>query len=224
MAALKSEVANACAVLHQSHPRAAPSPCFAWCAPGGGLMTAVPRHMTREKHMQGVRGCTSAKVADAKSAGERRSGRGGESPRHRPGRLTRRGMLLLGGLLLVGSGRNLAPSVASDGVTQRLYVGAGCFWHVQHQMVLAEKRLLGRNNRTYTAVAGYAGGKGLGAGVLDADGDGRITPKEYNAGRVCYHNRAGVADYGRLGHAEVVAVLVPWDLVPEFSRRYFDLH
>jgi hypothetical protein len=63
----------------------------------------------------------------------------------------------------------------------------------------------GANNRTYAAVAGYAGGKGLGAGVLDADGDGSITPKENNADRVCYHNRAGVADYGRLGHAEVVA-------------------
>jgi len=55
--------------------------------------------------------------------------------------------------------------------------------------------------------------------VLDADGEGSTTAKEYNAGRVFYHNRAGVADYGRLGHAEVLAMLVPWDLVPEFSRR-----
>jgi len=39
-----------------------------------------------------------------------------------------------------------------------IYVGAGCFWHVQHEMTVAEQKLLGRDGRSYTAIAGYAGG------------------------------------------------------------------
>jgi len=128
-------------------------------------------------------------------------------------RVARRGALLVGGALVrVGAGGLLgravrpAAAAAPGDTVQRVYVGAGCFWHVQHQMVLAERRLLGRDSRTYTAVAGYAGGSAVGAG-----------------GNVCYHNRAGVADYGRLGHAEVVAVQVPSDLVVAFSRCFIEL-
>ena len=38
-----------------------------------------------------------------------------------------------------------------------IYVGAGCFWHVQHEMIVAEEKILGRDSKTFTAVAGYAG-------------------------------------------------------------------
>ena len=35
-----------------------------------------------------------------------------------------------------------------------------CFWHVQHEFVEAEKRILGRSDLELTARAGYAGGSG----------------------------------------------------------------
>merc|ERR1712176_500814 len=42
-------------------------------------------------------------------------------------------------------------------------------------------------------------------------------------GRVCYHNIQGVADYGKLGHGEVVAMKLPNDKVVDFSKVYFSL-
>jgi hypothetical protein len=39
-----------------------------------------------------------------------------------------------------------------------LYFGAGCFWHVQHEMIVAEKYVLKRDANSFTSVAGYAGG------------------------------------------------------------------
>mmetsp|Transcript_15812 Transcript_15812/g.31890 ORF Transcript_15812/g.31890 Transcript_15812/m.31890 type:complete len:94 (-) Transcript_15812:194-475(-) len=68
----------------------------------------------------------------------------------------------------------------------------GCFWHVQHEFVEAERKILGRSDDQITSRAGYAGGK---AGALD--------------GKVCYHNAGNVADYGKLGHAEVVSMRIP---------------
>jgi hypothetical protein len=43
-----------------------------------------------------------------------------------------------------------------------IYVGAGCFWHVQHEMIVAEQKILGRGKSTFTAVVGYAGGTKVG--------------------------------------------------------------
>ena len=70
----------------------------------------------------------------------------------------------------------------------------GCFWHVQHEFVDAERSLLGRGDDQLTALAGYAGGKQTGK---DTNRPGN---KE---GIVCYHNLQGVADYGKLGYGEV---------------------
>eukprot|EP00804_Cyclotella_cryptica_P012284 CCRYP_019984-RC/>CCRYP_019984-RC protein AED:0.17 eAED:0.17 QI:0/0.33/0.25/1/0.33/0.25/4/575/266 len=41
---------------------------------------------------------------------------------------------------------------------QDVYFGAGCFWHVQHEFVLAERTLLGRKDNELTSRTGYAGG------------------------------------------------------------------
>ena len=45
-----------------------------------------------------------------------------------------------------------------------VYFGCGCFWHVQHEFVECERRVLGRSDMEITARAGYAGGK---AGMKD---------------------------------------------------------
>ncbi|GMI36585.1 hypothetical protein TeGR_g8979, partial [Tetraparma gracilis] len=82
------------------------------------------------------------------------------------------------------------PSLAAavEGSAVDCYFGCGCFWHVQHDLSVAEASALPRSPLQLTARAAYAGGEGLGKG-----------------GAVCYHNLAGVADYGKLGHAEVVS-------------------
>jgi hypothetical protein len=87
-----------------------------------------------------------------------------------------------------------------------VYFGVGCYWHIQHEFVMAELERLGRSNKELTAYTGYAGGKS--------------TDKE---GRVCYHNMQGVADYGKLGHGEVVGMTLPADKIVEFSALYFSL-
>merc|ERR1712087_71032 len=68
------------------------------------------------------------------------------------------------------------PALATDPVQDDLtiYVGAGCFWHVQHEMALHEALVLERRSADITAVSGYAGGTTLG-----------------DKGRVCYHNKQG---------------------------------
>jgi peptide methionine sulfoxide reductase MsrA len=73
-----------------------------------------------------------------------------------------------------------------------VYFGCGCFWHVQHEFVMAERAILGRGDSEFTSFVGYAGGK---AGAKD--------------GKVCYHNALMQSDYGSLGHAEVVRLMVP---------------
>ena len=83
-----------------------------------------------------------------------------------------------------------------------------CFWHIQHEFVIqGEKEILGRQPKEYTSVTGYAGGK--------------ATDKE---GRVCYHNFQGVADYGKLGHGEVVGMTIPQSKIGDFSDLYFSLY
>jgi len=97
-----------------------------------------------------------------------------------------------------------APAPASAGV--EIYFGQGCFWHVQYDLVLQEAALLGRRTSELTARCGYAGGS------LPAGGDHRV----------CYHNKEGAPDYAKLGHAEVVSIVMPRDRVRDFSERFFD--
>jgi len=102
-----------------------------------------------------------------------------------------------------------ADAAASDVVDDELidvYFGCGCFWHVQHEFVEAERRILGRADAELTSRAGYAGGK---AGSKD--------------GKVCYHNAKDVSDYGKLGHAEVVSVRIPSSKFGDFASEYCKL-
>jgi peptide methionine sulfoxide reductase MsrA len=84
-----------------------------------------------------------------------------------------------------------------------VYFGVGCFWHVQHEFVNAEKTILGRTNKELSALAGYAGGK--------------------DNSKVCYHNLQRTAEYGDLGHGEVVGLKVPADKLSPFATEYFKL-
>ena len=81
------------------------------------------------------------------------------------------------------------------------------FWHVQHEFVEAEKKILGRKDSEVTARAGYAGGRGAGA----------------DGGSVCYHNLQRKNDYGSLGHAEVVSMRIPASKYGAFAEEYFKL-
>jgi peptide methionine sulfoxide reductase MsrA len=96
------------------------------------------------------------------------------------------------------------PSMATEGNEPiEVWFGCGCFWHVQHEFLEAERKLLGRSNAELTSRAGYAGGK---AGAKD--------------GKVCYHNAAQISDYGSLGHAEVVNLKIPTSAFPDFVAEY----
>ena len=70
-----------------------------------------------------------------------------------------------------------------------------------------EKDILGRTPSQFTSAAGYAGGKST-----DAEG------------RVCYHNFQRIADYGKLGHGEVVGMTIPESKIGDFSDLYFSLY
>jgi len=87
-----------------------------------------------------------------------------------------------------------------------VYFGCGCFWHVQHAFVELEMSALGRTDGSITARAAYAGGNSVGQNGL-----------------VCYHNSQGIADYGGLGHAEVVALRIPESKFPEFANKFWSL-
>lgn len=100
------------------------------------------------------------------------------------------------------------PSFAANGDDElvEVYFGCGCFWHVQHEFVEAERTILGRSDDEITARAGYAGGK---AGAV--------------GGKVCYHNAQNVADYGKLGHAEIVSMKIPASKFEDFAVEYCKL-
>ena len=83
----------------------------------------------------------------------------------------------------------------------------GCFWHVQHEFVEAEKKILGRTNSEVTSLTGYAGG----------------VTQERSQGEVCYHNMFGIGDYGKLGHGEVVKLEIPAVAYGQFADEYFKL-
>jgi len=102
--------------------------------------------------------------------------------------------------------QNPSPATAAEEDAIDVFFGCGCFWHVQHEFVEAERNILQRSDDAITSRAGYAGGK---AGSLD--------------GKVCYHNAQNIADYGKLGHAEVVAMTIPESKFEEFAIEYCKL-
>lgn len=113
---------------------------------------------------------------------------------------------VVGGSLL----RRPSPSLAADTVVteqQEVYFGVGCFWHIQHEFVEAERTSLQRGDSQLTSKTGYAGGKATG-----------------NGGKVCYHNMLSDSDYGRLGHGEVVGLTLPQDQLVPFTEFYFSLY
>jgi len=95
---------------------------------------------------------------------------------------------------------------AAAGEEIQVYFGSGCFWHVQHEFIEAEKKHLGRSEKESTSIAGYAGGLKTGPD-----------------GKVCYHNLMMDSDYGRMGHSEAVGVKIPSSKFPEFAKEFFDL-
>merc|ERR1719440_1500991 len=40
---------------------------------------------------------------------------------------------------------------------------------------------------------------------------------------VCYHNNDNIADYGSLGHAEVIDLSIPEDSLADFTKTYLTL-
>jgi len=102
--------------------------------------------------------------------------------------------------------RALAATTENNDNKEEVYFGIGCFWHVQHEMIAAERTLLKRSPNQYTSRTGYAGGR-------SADAEGRV----------CYHNFGGMADYGKLGHGEVVGIRLPSRSIGDFAKVYFDL-
>jgi Peptide methionine sulfoxide reductase len=83
-----------------------------------------------------------------------------------------------------------------------LYIGCGCFWHLQHSVAVLERDQWGRKGSQLTCQTGYAGGT--------------------RAEKVCYHNNEGIMDYGELGHAEVVRVEAPSDKIMDLMQVYLD--
>ena len=106
----------------------------------------------------------------------------------RPQNFSRRAALGAAGGALAGSALPMPAHAVVEEEDLKVYFGAGCFWHVQHEFVLKEAQELSRSGAGFSAVTGYAGGTGMESGL------------------VCYHNRRSVSDYGRLGHAEAVQV------------------
>lgn len=134
----------------------------------------------------------------------------GVSLSHKP--LTRRA--LAGSALALPAAALLNAHVALDApassvaeaATLPVYFGCGCFWHIQHEFVELERSVLGRKDLELDSRTGYAGGN-------------RVGPD----GKVCYHNLQNIADYGKLGHAEAVALRIPPSKLPEFAKLYFSL-
>ena len=113
----------------------------------------------------------------------------------------------IGGPSMIVQAENTVPAVVATTDLESVYFGVGCFWHIQHEFIVAERELLGRSDRQLTAFTGYAGGTA-------AD----------SFGRVCYHNFQNVADYGKYGHGEVVGMKLPTDNIVNFAKLYFSLY
>merc|ERR1719183_180368 len=104
----------------------------------------------------------------------------------------------------LGLGLGPSPAVAADPVTD-VYFGVGCFWHIQHEFVEAERNLLERSDKQLTSRTGYAGGT------------------QTKDGKICYHNFQSFADYGKMGHGEVVGMSIPESSIGDFAKEYFNL-
>ena len=108
-----------------------------------------------------------------------------------------------------------AAATAANTMNRDVYFGVGCFWHVQHEFVSAERKILNRENSEISAAAGYAGSTAL----------GKNSNNPTSKGTVCYHNLMGVADYGKLGYGEVVGLDIPKTdaNIRQFAKEYFAL-
>jgi len=133
------------------------------------------------------------------------------TPKHQKKELSRRDIFrtvisasLAAPLLPLANAQALDAVIDGDEELIDVYFGCGCFWHVQHEFVQAEKKILKRDDLSITARAGYAGGLG-------------------SSQQVCYHNAKNVGDYGSLGHAEVVALRIPASSIEIFAQEYFKL-
>ena len=101
------------------------------------------------------------------------------------------------------SGAQIAPAVEDMANNESLsvWLGNGCFWHTQYDMVTAEQAPpFSRNFAQVTALVGYAGGL--------------FTSED---GLVCYHGGPSGSLYEDLGHAEAVQV----ELDPGHQRAQF---
>ena len=85
------------------------------------------------------------------------------------------------------------PAIGSgDGGQISVYFGAGCYWHTQYDMYLAESAApFSRSGTEITAHVGYAGGWAAGPGGL-----------------VCYHGGPPGSLYSDMGHGEATEVLL----------------
>lgn len=120
------------------------------------------------------------------------------------------GRSLAAAAAMAGLATGLPKPAAAQDRKVKIYFGAGCFWHVQHEFVSEEVGALSREASDITAISGYAGGKKVGR---SKEGDATV----------CYHNPFDVSDYGQLGHAEVVQLEIPESAVPRFATKYFSL-
>jgi len=112
---------------------------------------------------------------------------------------------LLAALAVVVAVTAGGPRAAQAESSVDIFLGQGCFWHVQNEVVKKEMSFLNRSGSAVTALAGYAGGNEVGKGNT-----------------VCYHNMAFAPDYGQMGHTEVVNVNVPESKLGEFAKEYLD--
>ena len=119
-------------------------------------------------------------------------------------------------IVIANTATNLLDSKDID-----VYFGVGCFWHVQHEFVSAENKILGRDNDHLTSRAGYAGG--IKYGKINKNSGTPDQKYANNDRQVCYHNLMGVSEYGDLGHTEVVGLTIPSSSISDFADTYFSL-
>jgi len=109
--------------------------------------------------------------------------------------------LLLLSLFGVGANTNAYPKETAEWI----YFGNGCFWARQHLFVQElERSMLERSDSHITALTGYAGSTHMGEGDT-----------------LCYHNPENFSDYGKLGHAEVVQLNLPYSALTNAFSVYF---
>ena len=90
---------------------------------------------------------------------------------------------------------------AIDQSTVTVWLGSGCFWGRQHDLVDLEQRIWNRTDSEVTAVGGYAGGT--------------------RSGHLCYHNDKNTSVYSDVGAAEVVQIDAPETQLEALFETYF---